>query len=274
VSELNVIVEHAEKLLDIYASNPGYNGRAVFLLADDLVELMLRTYVRNWRRRNADLLSEPDNFPRAAIWAIITSCTRATLEVVTVKASWETLEANSNLRWFGAHLTSIQASTEYIAIRRSAKNLVECIEHALQWHSERNRLYHDPSQMRMAPDEHAVTDMLLNVLNLGNLLFTRRFEKMLRSQPLGRALFAWFHLFRLRYQDDAARKALERCFQSQPSTGKDKLKIRNNEDVGWAFLCDPDFGHAWILIHSESGTYASALEAEAVSRNIIDKRSN
>jgi hypothetical protein len=32
------------------------------------------------------------------------------------------------------------------------------------------------------------------------------------------------------------------------------------------------FGHAWILMHSESGTYASALEAEAISLKIIEKR--
>lgn len=273
MSELVVLAEHAAQLLDLYASNPSYNSRAVFLLADDLVELILKTFIQGWRQRNAGVLPEPSNFPQSALFTIITFSDRASLNPGSVRSSWEALEPTANRRWFGTHLRDIQNSTEYNAIKQRKRELVEAIENSLQAHTERNKLYHDPSYMRMAPAESTVTGMVANVLTIGNCLFTRRFESLIRQQPLGRALFAWFHLHRHRYQHDGARRSLEHCFQSQPTKGKDKLDRFNHEDIGWLFICDPDFGHSWLLMHLESLTYAQILENEAVSHRLIRRQS-
>lgn len=271
MSELSVLAEHAAQLLDIYASNPSYNSRVVFLLADDLIELILKSYLRGWRQRNPGILSDPSNFPQAAYFTITTFADKASLTSSSVLTAWEALEPNAPARWRGGHLDAVQISAEYRAIKQRRPALLESLEDALQAHAQRNKLYHDPTFMRMAPAESTVTGMVANVLALGNHLFTRRFESLIRQGPLGKALFAWFHLHMHRYQDDGARRSLENCFQSQPTCGKDKLDRFNQEDVGWLFVRDPDFGHSWLLLHIESATYGKILEDEAVSHKLITR---
>jgi hypothetical protein len=271
VSGVVVIVEHVEQLLDVYASNPNYNSRAAFLLADDITELIFKTYLKAWREKNPGVMAEPDNFPQAAILTAVTWSAKAALVPGEIKTRWEALEPTTHQRWRGQHLARIQNTADYSTIRSRWPQGIECIETALRLHQERNQLYHDPSHMRLAPAESAVCEAIHNVLTLGRILFTRRFESLLRLQPLGRALFAWFYLHKHRYGNDQVRKSLEDCFQRLPSYGHEKLKRFNQEQTGWVFVRDPEFGHGWMLLHHESTTYAKALEDAAISHGLIKK---
>jgi hypothetical protein len=91
-----------------------------------------------------------------------------------------------------------------------------------------------------------------------------RFDRLLRSQPLRRALF--------RYSNDQVRRSLENCFQLLPSFGHEKLRRLNQEETGWVFIKDPDFGHSWMLLHHDSTTYANALEKAAIDHRLIRKQ--
>lgn len=272
MSDVVVITEHVEQLLDIFASNPSYNSRAAFLLADDVVELMLKAYVRSWRHRNRGVLAEPGTFPQACLYTVMTWAGQAGLTTAGVKGHWEALEADPKKRWWGSHVSDVQNHADYTTIRGRRTEAVEAIESALSHHGQRNTLYHDPSSMRLGPSERTVCDAVANLLALGRILYPRTFEAQLRSQPLSRALFAWFHLHRNRYANGEIRTALEKCFQTQPTHGLEKLKRFNHEEVGWAIVRDPDFGHNWVLIHQDSTTFASVLEEAAVGHRLIKAR--
>jgi hypothetical protein len=45
----------------------------------------------------------------------------------------------------------------------------------------------------------------------------------------------------------------------------------NQEEKGWVFIKDPDFGHGWVLLHHDSTTYAKALEEVAVEHGLVKK---
>jgi len=272
VSDVVVITEHVEQLLDIFASNPSYNSRAVFLLADDVVELMLKAYIRSWRHRNRGVLAEPSTFPQACLYTVMTWAGQAGLTTAGIKGHWEALETDPKRRWWGSHLTDVQNHSEYATIRGRRTEAVEAIESALAHHEQRNKLYHDPSSMRLGPVERTVCDAVANLLVLGRVLYPRKFESQLRSNPLAQALFAWFHLHRNRYVNGEIRTALESCFQTQPSHGLEKLRRFNHEEVGWAIVRDPDFGHNWVLMHQDSTTFAPVLEGAAIGHRLIKAR--